>query len=202
MKGHYIVFEGIDGSGKTSICSKISDSLIERGYKVLQISEPSHSEIGLLLRNQMKNLHINQTSLALLYAADSYDIQERIEDCYDFVISDRNYLSTVAYQMMNVDKEWLLMLHQFLKKPDMIFYLDVTVEAAIERIKSRNGNIDFFETSESLLKVKSNYEKLISDGLDLKVFCIETVGKSQLIVAQNIERIIQEQLFMNGGCSY
>lgn len=41
MKGHYIVFEGIDGSGKTSICSKISDSLIQRGYKVLQISEPS-----------------------------------------------------------------------------------------------------------------------------------------------------------------
>lgn len=195
MKGHYIVFEGIDGSGKTSICSKISDSLIKRGYKVLQISEPSHSEIGLLLRNQMKKLHINQTSLALLYAADSYAIQERIEDCYDFIISDRNYLSTVAYQMMNVDKEWLLMLHQFLKQPDMVFYLNVTVEAAMERIKSRNGNIDFFETSESLSKVKSNYEMLISDGLGLKVFCIETVGKDQSVVAQNVMRIIQEQFF-------
>ena len=121
MKGRYIVFEGIDGSGKTSICSEISESLIQCGYKVLQISEPSCSEIGLLLRNQMKDLHINQTSLALLYAADSYDLQERIEDCYDFIISDRNYLSTVAYQMMAVDKEWLLMLHQFLKQPDMVF---------------------------------------------------------------------------------
>jgi dTMP kinase len=194
MKGHYIVFEGIDGSGKTSICSEISDSLIQRGYKVLQISEPSHSEIGLLLRNQMKNLHINQTSLALLYAADSYDLQEHIEDCYDFIISDRNYLSTVAYQMMAVDKDWLLMLHRFLKQPDMVFYLDVTVEAAMERIGSRNGSIDFFETSESLLKVKSNYEKLLSDGLGLKVFSIETVGKSQSVVAQNVMKIIQEQL--------
>ena len=108
MKGHYIVFEGIDGSGKTSICSEISESLIQCGYKVLQVSEPSYSEIGLLLRNQMKDLHINQASLALLYAADSYDLQERIEDCYDFIISDRNYLSTVAYQMMAVDKGWLL----------------------------------------------------------------------------------------------
>ena len=194
MKGHYIVFEGIDGSGKTSICSEISDGLIQRGYKVLQISEPSHSEIGLLLRNQMKNLHINQTSLALLYAADSYDLQEHIEDCYDFIISDRNYLSTVAYQMMAVDKEWLLMLHRFLKQPDMVFYLDVTVEAALERIGSRNGSMDFFETSESLLKVKSNYEKLISDGLGLKVFSIETVGKSQSVVAKNVMKIIQEQL--------
>ncbi len=196
MKGHYIVVEGIDGSGKTSICSKISTSLIQRGYKILQISEPSHSEIGLLLRNQMKNLHINQTSLALLYAADSYDIQERIKDHYDFIISDRNYLSTVAYQMIDVDKEWLLMLHRFLKQPDMVFYLNVTVEAAMERIKSRNNNIDFFETSESLLKIKSNYEKLISDELGLKVFCIDTVGKSQSMVAQDVMGIIQEQFFI------
>lgn len=197
MKGHYIVIEGIDGSGKTSLCSKISDNLIQHGYKVLQISEPSHSEIGLLLRNQMKNLYINQTSLALLYAADSYDIQDHIEDCYDFIISDRNYLSTVAYQMMDVDKEWLLMLHRFLKQPDMVFYLNVTVETAIERIKSRNDNMDFFETFESLLKVKSNYEKLISDELGLKVFCIDTEEKSQSVVAQNIMRIIQEQLLYN-----
>ena len=130
----------------------------------------------------------------MLYAADSYDLQEHIEDCYDFIISDRNYLSTVAYQMMAVDKEWLLMLHRFLKQPDMVFYLDVTVEAAMERIGSRNSSIDFFETSESLLKVKSNYEKLISDGLGLKVFRIETVGKSQSVVAQNVMKIIQEQL--------
>lgn len=76
----------------------------------------------------------------------------------------------------------------------MLFYLNVTVEAAMERIESRNGSIDFFETSESLLKVKSNYEKLISDGLGLKVFNIETVGKSQSVVVQNVMKIIQEQL--------
>ena len=86
------------------------------------------------------------------------------------------------------------MLHQFLKQPDMVFYLDVTVEAAMERIKTRNGSIDFFETSESLLKVKSNYEKMIADGLGLKVFSIETTGRSQSAVAQNVMKIIREQL--------
>lgn len=193
MNGHYIVFEGIDGSGKTSICSKITDSLIQRGYKVLQISEPSHSEIGSLLRNQMKNLHINQTSLALLYAADSYDLQENIGDCYDFIISDRNYLSTVAYQMMYVDKDWLLMLHRFIKQPDVVFYLDVTVEVAMERIRTRNGNTDFFETPENLLKIKRNYEKLILNELGFNVFCVETVEKKQSTVVQNIMQIIQEK---------
>ena len=57
-----------------------------------------------------------------------------------------------------------------------------------------NGSIDFFETSESLLKVKSNYEKMISDGLGLKVFSIETTGRSQSAVAQNVMKIIREQL--------
>ena len=56
MKGHYIVVEGIDGSGKTSICSKISTSLIQRGYKILQISEPSHSEIGFAFKKSDEKL--------------------------------------------------------------------------------------------------------------------------------------------------
>lgn len=91
MRGHYIVFEGIDGSGKTTICSNIAARLRESGYKVLLISEPSKSEIGQLLRKQMKTMTLNEKSIALLYAADSYDIQAKILEDYDFILSDRNF---------------------------------------------------------------------------------------------------------------
>lgn len=194
MNKYYIVFEGIDGSGKTTICSKIAESLIRQGYNVLLISEPSHSQIGLLLRNQMKNVNINQNSLALLYAADSYDIQEKIGNNYDFIISDRNYLSTVAYQMIYVDKEWLLMLHKFLKRPDVIFYLNISVEEAIVRIRSRKGDVDFFENYEALTRIKSNYEELVLSELDIPVYNIETSGKDKEEVEQNVMNIIQGQL--------
>ena len=95
--------------------------------------------------------------------------------------------------MMDVNKDWLLMLHQFLKQPDVIFYLNVTVEAALERIKKRNDDIDFFETFENLLEIKSNYEKLISDGLGVEVCCVETVRKNQTEIVQNVIRIVQER---------
>ena len=53
MNGHYIVLEGIDGSGKTTTCLAVAEILSQEGYKVLLLSEPSHSEIGLFLRKQM-----------------------------------------------------------------------------------------------------------------------------------------------------
>ena len=72
----------------------------------------------------------------------------------------------------------------------MVFYLNVTVETAIERIKSRNDNMDFFETFESLLKVKSNYEKLISDELGLGgVWKINIVQIYNLYRYDNIEKL-------------
>lgn len=80
MRGHYIVFEGIDGSGKTTVCTHIAVRLRESGYNVLLISEPSKSEIGQLLRKQMRAMTLNQKSIALLYAADSYDIQDKISE--------------------------------------------------------------------------------------------------------------------------
>lgn len=195
MNGHYIVLEGIDGSGKTTTCLAVAEILSQEGYKVLLLSEPSHSEIGLFLRKQMKNISINQISLALLYAADSYDIQNSIKESYDFIISDRNYLSTVAYQMQYVDKEWLIALHQHLKKPEIVFYLNVSVEAALTRIKERNKSVDCFENVESLKVVKNNYEELVSTEQGFRVCTITTEHKSKEIVVQEVLSVIQESFF-------
>lgn len=173
MRGHYIVFEGIDGSGKTTICSQIAVKLRERGYNVLHISEPSKSEIGQLLRKQMREMTLNQKSIALLYAADSYDIQYRITEKYDFILSDRNFFSTVAYQMTDVDEDWLFLIHRFLEMPDIIFYLNVSVDEALCRIEQRDGNRDVFENKESLKQIKLNYDKIMMQTSDFKIVEIE-----------------------------
>lgn len=44
----YIAFEGIDGSGKTTICKYISSYLRRNGYKVLTVGFPSNNEIGIV----------------------------------------------------------------------------------------------------------------------------------------------------------
>lgn len=174
MKGKYVVFEGIDGSGKSTVCLNMAKKLQENGYKVLTITEPSNSEIGQLLRKYLKSTSVDPKVLALLFAADSYDIQTKFSEEYDYILSDRNYFSTIAYQMIEIDKSWLFELHRYLKNPDILFYLNVSVDNALERISLRDKNIDSFENKESLSKIKNNYDLLLSDISNLKIKTIDT----------------------------
>lgn len=193
MRGHYIVFEGIDGSGKTTVCSHITVRLRESGYNVLLISEPSESEIGQLLRKQMQDMTLNQKSIALLYAADSYDIQDKISEGYDFILSDRNFFSTVAYQMMDVDENWLFSIHKFLEIPDMIFYLRVSVDEALGRIERRDGNRDVFENKESLEQIKVNYDKIMAQRDGFRVIEIETSERNENEIVETVLAILKAQ---------
>lgn len=193
MRGHYIVFEGIDGSGKTTVCTHIAVRLRESGYNVLLISEPSKSEIGQLLRKQMRAMTLNQKSIALLYTADSYDIQDKISEDYDFILSDRNFFSTVAYQMMEVDENWLFSIHKFLEIPDTIFYLRVSVEEALGRIERRDGNRDVFENKESLEQIKLNYDKIMAQRNVFRVIEIETSERSENEIVETVLTILKSQ---------
>lgn len=191
MKGKYVVFEGIDGSGKSTVCLNMAKKLQENGYKVLTITEPSSSEIGQLLRKHLKSTSVDPKVLALLFAADSYDIQTKFSEEYDYILSDRNYFSTIAYQMIEIDKCWLFELHRYLKNPDILFYLNVSVDKALERIRLREKNIDFFENRESLLKIKNNYDLLLSDISNLRIKIIDTDTYS----VSEVENLVLSELY-------
>lgn len=191
MKGKYVVFEGIDGSGKSTVCLNMAKKLQENGYKVLTITEPSSSEIGQLLRKHLKSTSVDPKVLALLFAADSYDIQTKFSEEYDYILSDRNYFSTIAYQMIEIDKCWLFELHRYLKNPDILFYLNVSVDKALERIRLREKNIDFFENRESLLKIKNNYDLLLSDISNLRTKIIDTDTYS----VSEVENLVLSELY-------
>lgn len=193
MRGKYVVFEGIDGSGKSTICTNIAKELQKCGFKVLTVAEPSKSDIGQLLRKYLKSSLVDQKTLALLFAADSYDIQTKFSEEYDYILSDRNYFSTVAYQMMEVDECWLFELHRYLKNPDIMFYLNVSVDNALERIKLRDKNKELFENRESLLKIKKNYDLLFTEITDLKTKIIDTNTYS----ISEIEHMVLSELHKN-----
>jgi dTMP kinase len=71
-RGYFIVFEGIDGSGKTTHARLLSKELRRRGYEVLQTAEPSMGRIGAFIREYVE--HADRRRLveveALLFAAD------------------------------------------------------------------------------------------------------------------------------------
>jgi dTMP kinase len=107
-----IVFEGIDGTGKTTCADKLLVYLVSKGLDCAKFSEPSHSKYGMKIRNAMngkKRLSVERET-ELFVKDRKVDVKENIKPALKegkIVLLDRYYFSTAAYQgsrmMMN---EW------------------------------------------------------------------------------------------------
>lgn len=163
-KGLFIVLEGIDGSGKSSICKRLSEFLSKEGMDVVTTVEPTNDEIGAIIRNgSVKD--ITQETEALLFVADRSQHTIKIRQWKDegkIVICDRYYASTLAYQAAPfdgkaLDMDWLKRMNQpVITEPDITFLIDVSPEEGLRRVGAR-GTLSKFERPEYLRAVKQNY---------------------------------------------
>jgi dTMP kinase len=144
----FIVFEGIEGAGKTTLANMLADYLIRSGEKVHLTKEPGGTEIGKEIRKVLLSKYQEEfTPLAelLLYEADrnlhvENVIKPKLEKGY-FVISDRFIYSTIAYQHYGrgLDKELVDYLNNLTTgglEPSIVFLIDVPVEVGLERVRS------------------------------------------------------------------
>lgn len=160
-RGVFIVFEGIDGGGKSTQIKLISDYLKERGYDLELHMEPTRGEIGSLLWSYMrsKNRSFEPETEALLFAADRIEhgkaITKAIKDG-KVVISDRYLHSSLAYQgAAGVDPVWMKSLNKHALKPDLVILLDIDPERSLERVSDRAKTV--FEEREYLKRVREEY---------------------------------------------
>src|SRR4030042_469001 len=147
--GCFIVFEGIDGSGKTEQYRRLVKSLEKRRYEVVQTKEPTvDSPIGKLIRSVLyRHERVAEEALALLFAADRADHTERkIKPALErgaIVVSDRYVYSSLAYQSRGMgrelDLEWVRTINRHTIQPDMVIYLDVSPEVGQDRLS--NGQV-------------------------------------------------------------
>jgi len=168
----FIVFEGIDGSGKSTQAKLLAARLTAAGYKVYLTFEPTDSEIGKLIRKIFSGERpADEHVIAALFAADRLDhilnttngIKKKLEEGY-IVICDRYYLSSYAYHSVHVDMDWVIQLNSVSAqqlKPDFCFFIDVDVETSMQRIADNRTTIEPYETSDNLRKVRENYFKAI-----------------------------------------
>lgn len=159
MPGTFIAIEGIDGSGKSTVISRLRGLLEGRGFRVHVTSEPSQSPIGRLIRDWLlkPGSSVSHPSVfALLFVADRVqhyygEIKPMLDRGY-IVISERYMESTLAYQgAMGLPMDWLLELHRFVPKPDLTIVLDVPVDTAIGRLMSRR-ELEVFEVDRDFLE--------------------------------------------------
>ncbi len=169
LKGKFIIFEGIDGSGITEQVELLREWLRHSGYDLNRVAfthEPSEGPVGLLLRLTLQGrLDMDEESLALLFAADRRDhltryIQPRLESGIH-VISDRYYLSFYAYQAgQGLSMEWLRFLGKAWIRPDLALVLNTPLEQCLGNIEQRFVH-QRYEIPKTLSKTWREFQRLI-----------------------------------------
>jgi dTMP kinase len=153
----FIVFEGITGSGKKTQIKNLAARLTEKGKIVTSLSFPNfETDIAKVTRRGT----FDPFTLALLYAADRSQYQERIKALLDkgeIVISDRYCYSNFAYQSAKgVPLDWLMNLEKNIIKPNLVFFIDVPIETSIGRVQQ--ANIEDFTKKELIDRLKTERE--------------------------------------------
>ena len=149
-RGKYIAFEGLEGCGKSTHVTRLAAAL-----NAVATREPGGTEIGAALRATMldaKNTSLSPRSEALMMAADrAQHIQQVVLPAIDsghHVVSDRSVYSSLAYQGYGreLDLESLRRFNSWAIQdiwPDLIVFIDVPLDALLERLKKRE--LDRFE---------------------------------------------------------
>lgn len=145
-----IAFCGIDGSGKTTQLHRLRERMEARGYDLLVTRQPSDWYRGdrvvrafLDERIAAEDVEAAARELALFAAADRMRLgREVLAPALSegkLILSDRSVISTYTYFLARGirDIDWLMAINRFALVPDVVVYLDVDPEVAIERIRHR-----------------------------------------------------------------
>lgn len=165
-KNKFIVFEGIDGSGKSTIVNKLYDFIKDKSLPVVKLYEPTkESSYGKKIRELARENISIDINLELNYFIEDrkFNVQENIIPALkrgDWVVQDRYYYSTAAYQgARGFDIQKILKDNEvFAPMPDIVFFFDLDINIALERIdKERNAKDLLFENQEYLRSVRNNF---------------------------------------------
>ncbi len=170
--GYFISIEGIDGCGKSTQIELVKNYVENLGYEVHLTREPGKAG---LLEDKIRSLvmspkyKLNPLTEVFLYAADraehySAEIIPLLKQGF-FIISDRSYDSTMAYQgygrEMNLSMmEYLIKLATFNTETDLTLVLDLPVETANKRIKTG----EFGNSKDRIEQESIEFHKRIRQG--------------------------------------
>lgn len=203
-KNLFIVFEGIDSSGKTTQAELLKNSLIANKEQAVISPEPSNGIIGNLIRQALKqrivfskDRELFDRQMAYLFAADRHDhlyndvdgVFKLIADNYH-VISTRYYFSSLAYNCDSVEQfDFIQKLNDRFPDPDLTIYIDLPIEVSLKRLQERSSQ-EIYETKAKLTKVRKQYQQIFSTYQG-KAIAIDGTQDPQ-IIHQQILGVVQE----------
>lgn len=179
MSAKFIVFEGIDGSGKSTVLDQVAKELKANGKTVLINREPGTTAMGLAVRQLLKSgtKRSRETELFLQEASRRDIFDTRIKpnlDKYDYIINDRYIYSTIAYQgagrgnPINVVNELNFLATDNLV-PDLAILIDTDLATAAQRQRFRQQTRDDFDRHFDQIddfskRVYHSYQGMVATG--------------------------------------
>lgn len=139
----YIALEGVDGSGKSTVGRALVAALEARGEEVILVREPGGTEVGETVRSLLLDTEsLDVWAEVFLFAAQRAELaRDVIAPALDrgvWVVSDRTYYSSIAYQgrARGLGEERIRDINETGLQgvvPDYVFVLDVEPETALQR---------------------------------------------------------------------
>lgn len=218
--GKLIVLDALDGAGKETQTKELLEKMYQKGEDVIAITFPNYSSpssYGVQQILQGKLLVDDPYQVSSIYSNDrllsmnSYikSLDTTLMEFYNeggTIIADRYTTSNMFYQTENMSEyeldeymKWLInQEYNILKlpKPDLVLFLDVPPDIAIDNVIKRNMAMDIYENEDKLRNVYNNIPRLIKyiDNFE-KIEC--TVNNSMRSVNEISEIIIGKVEAMN-----
>ena len=198
-RGKFIVFEGLDGSGKTTQMRLLVEYLESKGEACYSTREPTDSPFGMQLRSCLKgNIDTNEYTIAGLFAADRLDhildsengMKKKLGEGVN-VFSDRYYFSSYAYNGEFVPFDWVVELNRparEMMKPDLTIFIDLPSEECMKRVARRN-EAERYETVEKQKKIRERFFKAFERFPEEKVAIVvsdEDLNKTQAKIREAV----------------
>lgn len=154
----YIVVEGLEGAGKSTVMGLIKDCLQSAAIDFIETREPGGTPMAEAIRDCVKHdwqeSVCAETELLLMYAARAQLVNGLIKPALQnqqWVLSDRFDWSSIAYQGggRQIDMAKLASLQQLVLgdfQPDLVIYLDIDPTIGLQRARGR-GELDRIESS-------------------------------------------------------
>jgi dTMP kinase len=166
-RGILVVFEGIDGTGKSTQLPLLAEHLRRKGFGVIETREPTDGPHGQRIRQLYQNRETcsREEELELFIQDRRQHVNELILPSLEkgfAVLCDRYFLSTAAYQGANgMDVDEIIERNGFAPMPDLALIFDQDIGTSIKRITSGRGEeLNDFEQADALIRVKQIFNKL------------------------------------------
>lgn len=201
MPGRFVVIEGLDGVGTTTQAARLVAWLRARGLEAVGTHEPTGGPVGKLIRSTLRRGEgaPARETLPWLFAADRADHLHRLVQptlgAGGWVVSDRYYHSSLAYQSLDHPMTLVDELNRHFLVPDLTIFLSLPVEACLARIVKRREELEIFEEHAVLAATAARYHAVIDLLRARGQRIIELSGEGSIEeVAEEVAAVVEQAL--------